>query len=102
MILGADQLPVRSSSLGPENAFVTTNTDMEPGTKLALRFGIMARGGAIDVDANAAVISVGRDPRSGRRGVLVRLSQINEGGHRGILRQYIRWLHFNSIRKPVS
>lgn len=100
--VGADSHPVRISSLGPENAFVTTNTALEPAAKLQLRFGIMARGGVVDIAVHATVISAGRDHRSGRRGVLVRITHVDEGGTRGILRQYIRWLHFNSIRKPSA
>ncbi|MFH1532674.1 MAG: PilZ domain-containing protein [Pseudomonadota bacterium] len=101
LVVGKNERPVRISSLGPENAFITTNTKLEPGARLELRFGIAARGGVAEVQARADVISVGRDHRSGRRGVLVKLTRVDEGGHRGILLQYIRWLHFNSIRKPT-
>ncbi len=102
LTLGRASHPVQISSLGPENAFITTNTEMEPGAKLTLAFEITARGGAVDVTMRATVISLGRDYRSKRRGVLVRITKIDEGGQRGILHQYIRWLHFNSIRKPAS
>lgn len=100
--VGAASHPVRISSLGSENAFITTNTALEIGGKIQLRFGILARGGVVEIQARATVISTDRDHRSGRRGVLVRLNQVDEGGQRGILRQYIRWLHFNSIRKPTA
>ena len=101
LVVRKDEHPVRITSLGPGNAFVTTNTKLEAGQKVLLRFDIIVRGGAEEVSARAAVISSGRDHRSGRRGALVKLTRVDEGSHPGILRQYIRWLHFNAIRNPT-
>jgi len=102
LVVGKNEHPVRLTSLGIENAFITTNTKLKLGARVEVRFGIAARGGVAEVQARADVISTGRDRRSDRKGVQVKLSKVDEGGHRGILRQYIRWLHFNSIRKPTA
>jgi len=95
-----EEHPVRVTTLGTEHAFVTTNTDLAAGARLELRFGINARGGVAEVRVRAEVISAGRDHRSGRRGARIKFTRIDEGQHSGILRQYTRWLHFNSIREP--
>ena len=95
-----EEHPVRITTLGTEHAFVTTNNDLAKGARLELRFGINARGGVAEVRVRAEVISTGRDHRSGRRGVRIKFMRIDEGRHSGILRQYTRWLHFNSIREP--
>ena len=95
-----EEHPVRITTLGAEHAFVTTNMDLVSGARLELRFGINARGGVAEVQVRAEVISTGRDHSSGRRGVRIKFTRIDEGRHRGILRQYTRWLHFNSIREP--
>lgn len=101
LIVGRKEHPVRVSSLGPGNAFVATNSALEAGQKVELRFSIVARGGSADIRARAEVISLGRDHRSGRRGGLVKLTRVDEGSHPGIFRQYTRWLHFNAIRNPT-
>ena len=100
LLTGRSEHPVRITSLGPENAFIATNTELPPGARLEIRFGISARGGVAEVQARGEVLSIGRDRRSGRRGVLVKFTRVDEGGHAGILRQYTRWLHFNAIRNP--
>ncbi|MBM4371267.1 MAG: PilZ domain-containing protein [Deltaproteobacteria bacterium] len=90
--------PVRISSLGLTNAFVLTQTELESREVVDLRFSVPVRDGTARIVCRCEVLSTGRDPASGRRGALLKLVRVDEGEHPGILRQFIRWLHFRSLR----
>jgi len=93
-------LTVRISSLGNQHMFIETkNREIEPGQETQVRFDIPVKGGGAQVACRCRVISKGRDLRTGGKGFLLEIARAEEGKYPGILNNYVRWLHFDALRR---
>jgi len=93
-------ISVHVSSLGSEHMFAETmNAEIEPGLEAQVRFDLPVKGGVAQVSCRCRVVSRGKDFHTSAKGVLLEIIRVEEGKRPGIFASYVRWLHFNALRK---
>ena len=93
-------LPVRIGFLGLRTMFVMTEVvPADRSADVTVSFGVMTRGGIVQIQGSCRVAEVDDGRTTGTPGLEVRVLSWDEAGHPGILRQYVKWLHFDALSR---
>jgi hypothetical protein len=95
---GSKSIPILITYLGLHGAFVETKKRFDsPENKLIVSFGIVSRGGVVQVKGVCKVSEVDDGTVTGTPGVELTVEAWDEAGHPGIIKQYLKWLHFDAL-----
>lgn len=65
--------------------------------EISVSFGILRRGGAIRVKGLCRVVEVDDGTVTGTPGLELQVLNWDESGHPGLVKQYLKWLHFDAL-----
>ncbi len=89
---------VRITHLGVSNLFVQTGK-RPPGSSdsVIVRFNIPAAAEKIPIICQCRITSIGEGDTTGVQGLDLEITRLEEGKHKGILKKYVKWLHFQAL-----
>jgi hypothetical protein len=95
---GSKSTPVLITYLGLHGAFVETKKRFgSEDNNLIVSFGIVSRGGVVQVKGVCKVLEVDDGKTTGTPGLELSVETWDEAGHPGIIKQYLKWLHFDAL-----
>jgi hypothetical protein len=98
MLFREVSLPVTIRSLGIDSLFVETRVRPVGASEgLIVRFEVPAREGSVAIGCSCRIVGEEDGEESTAPGLELAIQELDEGGHPGILRRYVRWLHFNTL-----
>jgi len=89
---------VQIAFLGLKSMFVATHVvPVDRSAEVTISFGILTRGGVVQVRSCCRMLEVDDGTTTGTPGIELQMLSVDEAGHPGILKQYVKWLHFNAL-----
>jgi len=98
--VGGRWLSGRVTSLSSQHLFLARKlSDAKVGDKIVVKFKLPVKGGETEVTCRCEVLMFGTEFGTSKKGVILKLTKVEEGKQAGIFGRYVRWLHFNALRK---
>lgn len=91
---------VTISYLGLKGMFVQTRFLPEQRVRqVKVRFELRVKGGTAELEATCRIMTIDDGQLTGSQGLDLNITHLDEAGHDGILKQYVRWLSLRNITK---
>jgi hypothetical protein len=98
--VGKESHGAKVSSLSAQHLFVTrVFPGVSPGSKVAVKFSLPVRKGRAQILCHCEMVAFGSEFQGPGSGSVFKIVRVSEGRHEGIFGRYVRWLHFNALRK---
>lgn len=97
-VMRVDELrvPVRVTDLGVSALFLNTPlAPVDPEADVFVEFQVSTRDGDLPVTLTCGVSDVRNTDKI--KGIELVIRKVDEGGRKGILKRYVRWLHYNAL-----
>lgn len=98
--IGGSEMDVLITHIGLDGLFV--EAPLVPANQevdVCIRFEVNTRDGIIPLTCNCRIATVDNGSNWGKPGMDLEFSDVIEGKHPGILKRYVKWLHFNALSK---
>jgi len=94
------EIDVTITHIGLDGLFVEVPLiSANQGVDASVRFEITTRNGIIPITCNCRIAAVDDGSIWGTPGMNLEFTDVNEGEYQGILKRYVKWLHFNNLSK---
>lgn len=91
---------VTISYLGLKGMFVQTRFLPEQKVQqVRVRFELRVKGGSAEIEATCRIMTIDDGQLTGNQGLDLNITRLDEAGHDGILKQYVRWLSLKNMTK---